>query len=225
MVARKLARFSAKRHHGGDQAHSPEPGNTRVELADVRAIDINARTVMCADPSPLRPDFAVPYDYLVVASGTRHSYFAHPEWEEFAPGLKTVEDAFEVRRRFLVAFEEAECAATPEEQDGWLTFVMLGAGPTGCELAGVMQEIAHGMRKDFRRINTNDTTVILLEAGPRILPASPESLVARASRDLGHLRVDVRTSSAVTRIEPGAVYVGDHEIKTHSVFWAAKRAT
>ncbi len=195
--------------------------NTRVELADVRAIDVDARIVRCADPSSLRPDFEVSYDYLVVASGTRHSYFAHPEWEEFAPGLKTVEDALEIRRRFLVAFEEAERAETPEEQDGWLTFVIVGAGPTGCELAGVMQEIAHGMRRDFRRIDTSDTTVILLEAGPRILPAFPESLAARASRDLGHLRVDVRTSSAVTRIEPGAVYVGDHEIKTHSVFWAA----
>lgn len=195
--------------------------NTNVELADVREIDIDAHILKCADPSRLRPDFDVSFDYLVVASGTRHSYFAHPEWESIAPGLKTIEDALEIRRKFLVAFEEAERAATPEERDAWLTFVIVGAGPTGCELAGVMQEIARGMRKDFRHIDTSDTKVILIEAGPRILPAFPESLAARASRDLTHLRVDVRTSSAVTRIEPNVVYVGDHAIKTRSVFWAA----
>ena len=195
--------------------------NTSVELAEARSIDVSAHVVRCADPSGLRPDFDVGFDYLVLATGTRHSYFAHPEWEPLAPGLKTVEDALEIRRRFLLAFEEAERAATPEERDAWLTFVIVGAGPTGCELAGVMQEIAHGMRDDFRHIDTGDTTVILLEAGARILPAFPESLAARAERDLIHLRVDVRTSSAVTRIEPGVVYVGDHPIRCRSVFWAA----
>ncbi len=195
--------------------------NTSVDLAEVVAIDTVARTLKCADPVRARPDFEVAYDYLVLASGTRHSYFGHPEWEALAPGLKGIEDAIEIRRRFLVAFEEAERAATAEERDAWLTFVIVGAGPTGCELAGVMQEIAAGMRKDFRHIDTRDTSVILLEAGPRILPAFPEALAARAASDLGHLRVDVRTSSAVTRIEPGTVYVGDHEIKTRAVFWAA----
>ncbi|HEY7897889.1 MAG TPA: NAD(P)/FAD-dependent oxidoreductase [Gemmatimonadaceae bacterium] len=195
--------------------------NTIVELAEAREVDVDAQVVKCADPSHQRPDFEVPFDYLVVASGTRHSYFGHPEWEPLAPGLKGVEDALEMRRRFLLAFEEAERAATPEERDAWLTFVIVGAGPTGCELAGVMQEIAHGMRKDFRRTDTSDTTVILLEAGPRILPAFPESLAAHASRDLAKLRVDVRTASAVTRIEPGTVYVGDHAIRTRAVFWAA----
>lgn len=195
--------------------------NTSVELADVHEVDVNTRTVKCADPSHLRPDFDVPYDYLVVACGSRHSYFGHQDWEPLAPGLKTVEDALEIRRTFLLAFEEAERAATPEERDAWLTFVIVGAGPTGCELAGVIQEIARGMRKDFRHVDTADTSVILLEAGPRILPAFPESLAARATRDLTHLRVDVRTSSAVTRIDPSAVYVGEHQIKTRSVFWAA----
>jgi len=195
--------------------------NTNVELAEVREVDVNARIVKCSDPSRLKADFEVSYDYLIVACGTRHSYFGHPEWEKLAPGLKAVEDALEIRRRFLLAFEEAERAATPEERDAWLTFVIVGAGPTGCELAGVMQEIAHGMRRDFRRVDTSDTSVILLEAGSRILPAFPEPLAARAARDLGELRVDVRPSSAVTRIEPDAVYVGDHAIKTRSVFWAA----
>ena len=198
-----------------------DQSNTSVELAEARSIDVSARVVRCADPSGLRPDFEVGFDYLVLATGTRHSYFAHPEWEPLAPGLKTVEDALEIRRRFLLGFEEAERAATPEERDAWLTFVIVGAGPTGCELAGVMQEIAHGMKNDFRHVDTSDTTVILLEAGPRILPAFPESLAARAERDLIHLRVDVRTSSAVTRIEPGVVYVGDHPIRCRSVFWAA----
>lgn len=195
--------------------------NTSVELADAREIDVTARIVKCTDPSRMRPDFEVPYDYLIVASGTRHSYFGHPEWEALAPGLKAVEDALEMRRRFLLAFEEAERAETVEERDAWLTFVIVGGGPTGCELAGVMQEIAHGMRKDFRRIDTRDTSVILLEAGPRILPAFPESLAARASRDLAKLRVDVRAGSAVTNIEPGVVHVGDHVIKTRTIFWAA----
>ena len=195
--------------------------NTNVDLADVRSIDVTSRSVKCADPARLRPDFEVPYDYLVIASGTRHSYFAHPEWEPMAPGLKGIEDAVEIRRRFLLAFEEAERAGSAAERDEWLTFVIVGAGPTGCELAGVMQEIAAGMRKDFRRIDTRDTSVILLEAGPRILPAFPEKLASRAERDLEHLRVDVRTSSAVTRIEPGVVYVGDHAIRSRAVFWAA----
>jgi NADH dehydrogenase len=195
--------------------------NTSVELADVREIDVVSRVVRCSDPSRRDPDFEVPYDYLVVACGTRHSYFAHPEWEQFAPGLKAIEDALEIRRKFLLAFEEAEHAKTVAERDMWLTFVVVGAGPTGCELAGVMQEIAHGMRKDFRNIDTADTSVILLEAGSRILPAFPEGLAARAARDLAKLRVDVRTSAAVTRIDPDAVYVGDHEIRTRTVFWAA----
>jgi len=195
--------------------------NTSVELAEVREVDVNAQIVKCSDPSRLKGNFDVPYDYLIVACGTRHSYFGHPEWEKLAPGLKAVEDALEIRRRFLLAFEEADRAATPEERDAWLTFVIVGAGPTGCELAGVMQEIAHGMRRDFRNVDTRDTSVILLEAGSRILPAFPEQLAARAARDLGELRVDVRTSSAVTRIEPDAVYVGDHKIRTRSVFWAA----
>jgi NADH dehydrogenase len=195
--------------------------NTTVEMARALEVDVSAQTVKCADPAGLRPDFLVPYDYLVVATGTRHSYFGHPEWEKFAPGLKAIEDALEMRRRFLLAFEEAERASTPEERDAWLTFVIVGAGPTGCELAGVMQEIARGMRDDFRRIDTTDTAVILLEAGSRILPAFPESLATRALHDLETLGVDVRTSSAVTNIEAGVVHVGDHRISTRSVFWAA----
>jgi len=190
--------------------------NTTVLLADAREVEPTTRTVRCSDGT------AVPYDYLILAAGTRHSYFGHPEWETLAPGLKTIEDATEIRRRFLLAFERAEEAATPAERDTWLTFVVVGGGPTGCELAGVMQEIARrAMHGDFRRIDTRDTTVILLEAGPRLLPAFPEPLAARATRDLRELRVDVRTGSAVTRVERDVVYVGDHAIPTRTVFWAA----
>ena len=195
--------------------------NTDVELAEVQSVDVNAQIVKCSDPARMRSDFDVPYDYLVLACGARHSYFGHPEWETLAPGLKGVEDALEMRRRFLLAFEEAERAATPDERDMWLTFVIVGGGTTGCELAGVMPEIARGMRSDFRNIDTSDASVILLEGGPRVLPAYPESLSARAARDLQKLHVDVRTESTVTRIESDAVYVGEHRIRTRSVFWAA----
>ncbi len=195
--------------------------NTSVVLGQVTNVDVSAKTVTCADPSGLESPLVVPYDYLIVAAGTRHSYFAHPEWEAFAPGLKTVEDAIEIRGRFLSAFEEAERAATVEERDAWLTFVIVGAGPTGCELAGVMQEIARAMQTDFRQVDTRDTAVILLEAGPRILPSFPESLAADAARDLAQLRVDVRTGCTVTDITADSVQVGDHTIGTRTVFWAA----
>jgi NADH dehydrogenase len=198
--------------------------NTTVLYAEAYVIDRAARTVSCRDPAGLMPDTTLSYDYLVVATGTSHSYFGHPEWERLAPGLKTVEDALEIRRRFLLAFEEAERAATPEERDAWLTFVIVGAGPTGCELAGVMQEIAYGMRDDFHLFDTRDTAVILLEAGLRVLPAYPEHLSDKATEELRDLHVDVRTSSAVTAIEPGSVHVGDHVIRTHTVFWAAGNA-
>lgn len=195
--------------------------NTTVLLGRVTDVDVNGQTVTCADPSRVEDALLVPYDYLVLAAGTRHSYFGHPEWERLAPGLKTIEDAINIRGRFLRAFEEAERAETPEERDAWLTFVVVGAGPTGCELAGVMQEVARAMRKDFRHVDTRDTAVILLEAGPRILPSFPESLAADAARELAELRVDVRTRSAVTDITPDAVHVGDHAIRTRTVFWAA----
>lgn len=196
-------------------------GNTSVVLGQVSNVDVDAQTVTCADPSGVESALVIPYDYLIVAAGTRHSYFGHPEWEEFAPGLKTLGDAIEIRGRFLSAFEEAERARTPEERDAWLTFVIVGAGPTGCELAGVMQDIARAMRKDFRHVDTRDTAVILLEAGPRILSTYPEELSEHARRDLTELHVDVRTSSAVTNVTADAVCVGDHTIQTHTVFWAA----
>jgi len=190
--------------------------NTTVLLGDVRAIDVEARVVHC------RGDWSVSYDYLIVAAGTRHSYFGHPEWEALAPGLKSIEDAIEIRRRFLLAFERAELAEALDERTAHLTFVIVGGGPTGCELAGVMQEIAgRAMRSDFRRIDTGQTRVLLIEAGSRVLPSFPAALAERAAAELRELGVEVRTGIPVTRIEADAVYMGDTRIPTHNVFWAA----
>ncbi len=190
--------------------------NTTVLLGDVRAIDVDARVVHC------RGDWSVPYDYLILGAGTRHSYFGHPEWEALAPGLKSIEDAIEIRRRFLLAFERAELAEALDERSAHLTFVIVGGGPTGCELAGVMQEIAgRAMRSDFRRIDTGQTRVLLIEAGPRVLPSFPAALAERAAAELRELGVEVRTGIPVTRIEADAVYMGDTRIPTHNVFWAA----
>ena len=168
--------------------------NTTVVLADAHGIDTTRRVVRC--PNGLD----VPCDYLILATGTRYSYLGHPEWEALAPGLKGTEDATEIRRRFLLAFERAEAAETADERDAWLTFVIVGAGPTGCELAGVMREIAGStMWQEFRHVDTRDTAVIVLEAGERILASFPAALAAHAARDLAKLGVDVRTRSAITR--------------------------
>lgn len=193
--------------------------NATVLLDEARAVDADRRVVR------LDGGREIAYDYLVVATGARHSYFGHAEWEEFAPGLKSLEDALEIRRRFLLAFELAEKSDDDEEQRALQTFVLVGGGPTGVELAGVMPSIAHdAMRRDFRRIDTQNTRVVLLEGGPRVLPSFPESLSTRAHKDLEDLGVEVRTNALVTRVEPDAVWVGDERIATRTVFWAAGNA-
>jgi NADH dehydrogenase len=193
--------------------------NATVLLDEVRAVDADRRVVQ------LDSGAEISYDYLVVATGARHSYFGHGEWEEFAPGLKSLEDALEIRRRFLLAFELAEKSDDEEERRALQTFVLVGGGPTGVELAGVMPSIAHdAMRRDFRRIDTGKTRVVLLEGGPRVLPSFPESLSTRAQKDLESLGVEVRTNALVTRVEADAVWVGDERIATRTVFWAAGNA-
>lgn len=193
--------------------------NTRVLLAEVRGIDLDRRVLSLDDGDEL------PYDYLVLAAGARHSYFSHPEWETLAPGLKSIEDAVEVRRRFLLAFELAERMSDPAERAEQLTFVVVGAGPTGVELAGMLPTIARDTLADeFRLANPSDSRVILLEGGPRILPSFPEDLSARAERDLRDLGVDVRVKCIVTRVEPNAVWIGDERIPTRTVLWAAGNA-
>jgi NADH dehydrogenase len=191
--------------------------NTRVLLAEVTGIDVEGRTVSCDDGV-----LQVPYDYLIVASGSRHSYFGHADWEKIAPGLKSIEDAIVVRQRFLLAFERAEKATTEEERRRLLTFVVVGGGPTGVELAGMLPLIARRtLPAEFRSIDTTRARVILIEGGPRVLPSFSENLSGHARRELEELNVEVRTNTVVTRVEGGAVWVKDERIETETIFWAA----
>ncbi|HVD61489.1 MAG TPA: NAD(P)/FAD-dependent oxidoreductase [Gemmatimonadaceae bacterium] len=191
--------------------------NTTVLLGEVCSID-TARKTVCLDYESTE----IPYDYLIVAAGSRHAYFGHEEWEPLAPGLKAIEDGTEIRRRFLLAFERAEKATTDVERDEYMTFVIVGGGPTGVELSGAMPMIARrALYPDFRRIDTRKTRVILLEGGPRILPSFPESLAAVAHKNLLDLGVEVHTNSIVTEILPDAVCVGADRFPTRTVFWAA----
>lgn len=190
--------------------------NTTVLLGDVTGVDVERRTVTLHNGNML------PYDYLIVGAGSRHAYFGHDEWEPCAPGLKTLPDAIEIRNRFLLAFERAECCSDPAQRAEHLTIVIVGGGPTGVELAGVMAAIARkAIRRDFRRIDTAQARIILLEGGPRLLPAFRERLSRQALRDLQKLGVDVRVNAMVTRIEPNAVWLGDERIATRTIFWAA----
>ena len=194
--------------------------NTKVVLAEVLDIDPEAKTVTIDVP-----ERQIQYDYLIVAPGSRHAYFGHTEWEESAPGLKAIEDAAEIRRRFLLSFERAEKSSDPVEQQALMTFVIVGGGPTGVELSGAFPEIARkALYPDFRNIDTRKTRVILLEGGPRVLPSFPEELSQKARASLEEIGVEVRTNSIVTRVEPDAVFVGDERIPTRSVFWAAGNA-
>ncbi len=189
--------------------------NTRVWMAEVVAVDLKGRRVVLADGE-------LAYDYLILATGVRHAYFGHDEWEKLAPGLKTLDDAFEIRRRIMSAFERAEREEDEDRRRELMTFVVVGGGPTGVELAGAIAEIAcQVMGRDFRSIDPCDALVLLVEAGPRILPAFPEGLSAKAERSLVRLGVEVWTGSPVTSIERGLVVAGARQIRAASVFWAA----
>lgn len=193
--------------------------NTEVLMIGVAGVDPLRRTLTLDDGRELA------YDYLILAAGASHSYFSHPEWEANAPGLKTIADAIEIRRRFLTAFEAAEAAKTDAERDALLTFVLVGGGPTGVELAGMIPTIAkHTLAGEFHRADPRRARVILVEAGSRILPTFPESLSDRARRDLVELGVDVRTGVAVTSVSDTEVMIGDERIATRTVFWAAGNA-
>ena len=189
--------------------------NIRVLLGEVRSLDL-ARRVALADIGEL------PFDYLLLCAGGTTTYFGHDEWEEHAPGLKTLDDATEIRRRVLTAFEQAERIADAEEQRLFLTFVIVGGGPTGVELAGAIGEMSRfTLAKDFRSINAKATQVILLEAGPRILPTFSAAHAARAVRDLEALGVEVRTGSAVTAMDSDGVQIGSMRLRAKTVLWAA----
>ncbi|HUQ87301.1 MAG TPA: NAD(P)/FAD-dependent oxidoreductase [Vicinamibacterales bacterium] len=191
--------------------------NVDVVMGDVHSIDVQRRSVVASGI-----DAPIPYDFLIVATGARHSYFAHPEWERSAPGLKTLDDARQIRSRFLLAFEEAEKERDPVAQSALATFVIIGGGPTGVELAGILPTLARrGLRRDYRHVDPARSKVILLEGGPRILPTFCEDISRRAQRDLEELGVQVRTNALVTDLQSDAVYVGDEMIPARSVFWAA----
>lgn len=189
-----------------------QPG-TEVLMADVTQIDLTGRAIMLAGQDRIE------YDYLVLASGSRHAYFGHPEWEMLAPGLKTLEDAGEIRRRILLTFERAELHPDP------LTFVVVGAGPTGVELVGAIAEVSrYTLRRDFRRVDPRRARILLLEGGPRILPSYPPRLSERAARHLARLGVEVLTGTMVSAVEPGGVRVGDTVMAASAVIWAAGNA-
>ncbi len=189
--------------------------NIEVLMVEVTGFDLDRRVVQTAEEE-------IPYDYLIVASGASHAYFGHDEWEEFAPGLKTIDDALEIRRRVLLAFELAERQAAAGEKTAPLNFVVVGAGPTGVELAGTLAEICrHAMTHEFRAIDPEQTHILLIEGGPRVLAAYPEDLSVSALKQLQRLGVDVRTSTVVTGVEAGAIRVGETRLEAAVVLWAA----
>ena len=196
--------------------------NATVLLAEVSAIDVANRT-LTFDEGDGRAR-SVHYDYLVLAAGARHSYFGHTDWESEAPGLKTIDDALEIRRRFLLAFERAELTDDPEERAQYMTIVIVGGGPTGVELAGLIPDVLRGVRRDFRRIDPSRARVILIEGGPRLLAAFPEEISNHALSDLRQLGVDVRLNSIVSRIDDRTACIGPECIATRTIFWAAGNA-
>jgi len=194
-------------------------GNTRVLLAEAIHIDV-------AESRVILKDGAADYDTLIVATGSSHQYFGHDEWERFAPGLKTIDDATAMRRRILLAFEAAERESDPEKLRAWMTFVIVGGGPTGAELAGALGEIANDtLRHDFRRIDPSQTRIILVEGTERVLPSYPRQLSKAAQEMLERLKVTVRTGALVTNVREHSVTIreGDHteEIPTRTILWAA----
>ncbi len=190
--------------------------NVETILATVSGVDVGGRRALLSDGTNL------PYDTLVLATGARHAYFGHDEWEPFAPGLKTIEDATEIRGRILLAFEQAERETDPAARAALLTFVIVGAGPTGVELAGTIAELARDtLAPDFRKIDTQMTRVVLIEAGTRVLPGYAESLSAYAQRSLEDLGVTVELGRAVSECSAVGVVYGDQHLAARTIIWAA----
>lgn len=189
--------------------------NASVMLGAIKSIDTKARLV-CADTVEL------PYDYLVLATGVTHSYFGHDDWQNAAPGLKTLTDATKIRSRVLLSFERAELASTEADRKRFLTFVIVGGGPTGVEMAGAIAEIARQtLRFDFRHIDPRAARILLIEAGPRILPSFPEDLSAYADKSLRKMGVEVMTSTMVTDVKRDHVMLGERKIESEAIVWAA----
>jgi len=189
--------------------------NVAVLMAEVVSVDVSRRVVVLADGE-------MPYDYLILATGATHSYFGHDAWARHAPGLKSIEDALEIRRRLFVAFERAERETEASARVSWLTFLVVGGGPTGVELAGTVAEIArHTLAHEFRRIDPCQARVVLLEGTDRVLPPYPPGLSQKARRQLEDLGVEVRTSALVTDVDEGGVRLGAERLAARTVLWAA----
>ncbi len=189
--------------------------NADVLLAEAIGVDPARRELVLRDGR-------LGYDFLILAAGARHAYFGHDEWEAHAPGLKSLEDALEIRRRILLAFEEADRESSPDRRRALLTFAIVGGGPTGVELAGAIAEISrHVLVDDFRHIDPREARILLVEAGPRILPAYTEETSRRAETALRERGVEVRTGAPVTRVEEGGVRLGAEAIAAATVIWAA----
>jgi len=189
--------------------------NTEVLMCAIKSIDTKAKIVHAS-----RHD--LPYDYLVIATGVTHSYFGRDEWQEAAPGLKSLTDATKIRSRVLISFERAETADTEADRKRLLTFIVIGGGPTGVEMAGAIAEVArHALRYDFRHIDPRSARILLIEGGPRILPTFPVDLSAYAQRALEKMGVEVMTSSMVTDVRKDGVSLGEKKIESEAIIWAA----
>ena len=193
--------------------------NVDVVLSEARRVDVEARQV-------ITEDLVIPYDFLIVATGSRHSYFGHDEWEKFAPGLKNLADAVEIRKRLLTAFEIAEKAVDQSERDAAMTFVIVGGGPTGCEMAGAISEIARRtMTRDFRHINSAKAKIMIIEGGPRILGGFPEELSASGRKQLNQIGVEIHEGMTVTNVTPEGVEIkGGQFVPARTVIWGAGNA-
>jgi NADH dehydrogenase len=192
--------------------------NTRVLLAEVIDVDLASRTIQVCEDEVVE----MPYDYLILATGAQTNYFGNDQWEEYALGLKSLEDAMDIRRRVLLAFEVAEREAAKERRAQLLTFVVIGGGPTGVEMAGALSELSRfALARDFRAINPKSSRIILVEMGDRILPTFAEDLSAKATHQLEELDVEVRTRTKVTNIDAEGVHLGDEFIPASNVIWAA----
>src|SRR2546430_3425079 len=189
--------------------------NAEVFMEEVTGVDVQEQRVLMGDCS-------VPYDYLVLATGAHDNYFGHPEWEHYAPGLKSIVGATSLRRKILLAFEAAEIETDPEKVEELLAFVLVGAGPTGVEMAGAISELAHkALASDFRHIDTRSTRIILIEAAPRMLAAFPESLARKTRKKLKRMGVEVMEGTPVTQVDARGVVVDGKRIDAHTVIWSA----
>jgi NADH dehydrogenase len=189
--------------------------NTEVLMEEVLGLDLHSKNVLTARSS-------IPFDHLVIASGSSHSYFGHEEWAKCAPGLKTIVDATSIRRKILLAFEHAEAEENPKLRKSLLTFICVGGGPTGVEMVGSIAELAHhALKKDFRRIRPEQAKILLIEAGPRLLSSFPESLALIATRKLNKLGVETRVNARVEKIDDSGIVVADQRIDARTVIWTA----